>query len=195
MLNLSRCHLFTAIALSTFLVACVAPGNSVNEQRDHVQRMRKEVLAELYQLRPEAQQEVADAPGYAVFSNSNVSVIFVSAAGGYGVVVDNETGHSTYMRMGEGGIGLGLGVKDFRAVYIFNQRHIMDKFIDDGWQFGGQADAAAKASEKGGAVSGELLLDGIKVYQITEAGVSIQATVKSTRYWRDAELNGTQEAE
>ena len=37
-----------------------------------------------------------------------------------------------------------------------------------GWEFGGHADAAAKASDKGGAVGGEILLDNITIYQLTE---------------------------
>jgi len=35
-------------------------------------------------------------------------------------VKNNKTGKYTYMKMGELGIGLGLGVKDFRAIFIFS---------------------------------------------------------------------------
>lgn len=177
------------LVLTTVVTSCTAPGETSKDRRDHIQRMRQEVLSDLYQAHPAAQNEIASAPGYAVFSNRNVNIIFASGALGYGVAVDNATGASTYMRMAEGGIGLGLGVTDFRAVYVFTKRHIMDRFVDQGWQFGADADAAAKASEKGGAVGGELLLDGIKVYQMTEAGLALQVTVKGTKYWKDSELN------
>jgi lipid-binding SYLF domain-containing protein len=93
------------------------------------------------------------------------------------------------MKMGEAGIGFGLGVKDFRAVFVFRDRTTMDRFISSGWEFGGHADAAAKAGDKGGAVGGELLLDGITVYQLTQNGLALQATVKGTKYWKDDELN------
>ena len=86
-------------------------------------------------------------------------------------------------------IGLGLGVKDFRAVFIFHDRAVMEKFIGSGWEFGGQADAAAKAGEKGAAIGGEAVLDGITVYQMTQSGLALQATVKGTKYWKDDELN------
>jgi hypothetical protein len=65
----------------------------------------------------------------------------------------------------------------------------MDRFINSGWQFGGHADAAAKASDKGGAVGGEVLADNITIFQLTETGLALQATVKGTKYWKDAELN------
>lgn len=164
-------------------------GTSVQEKRQAVLSMKNDVLSELYKIHPQAKAEVASAPGYAVFSNANVNIIFVSFSGGYGVVQDNKTGKQTYMKMGEAGIGLGLGVKDFRAVFIFNNKSTMEKFISSGWEFGGHADAAAKAAEKGAAVGGEALVDGITIYQITKSGLALQATVKGTKYWKDDELN------
>lgn len=150
--------------------------------------MQEKTLSDLYKVKPQAKSEVAAAPGYAVFSNVNVNVIFASLGGGYGVVND-KAGKRTYMKMAEAGIGLGLGVKDFRAVFIFHDRATMDKFISSGWEFGAHADAAAKASDKGAAVGGEALIDGITIYQLTESGLALQATVKGTKYWKDDELN------
>jgi lipid-binding SYLF domain-containing protein len=91
--------------------------------------------------------------------------------------------------MGEVGIGLGLGVKDFRAVFIFHDRTTLTKFVNSGWEFGGHADAAAKAGDKGAAVGGEALIDGITIYQLTKSGLALEATVKGTKYWKDDELN------
>ena len=87
------------------------------------------------------------------------------------------------------GGGLGVGVKDFRAVYVFEKRHIMERFIEQGLNVGAQADAAAKSGGQGEAVGGELLLDGIRVYQLTESGLALQATIQGTKYWKDPELN------
>jgi lipid-binding SYLF domain-containing protein len=162
---------------------------SVQDKRQAVLSMKNDVLTELYKIHPQAKAEIIAAPGYAVFSNANVNIIFVSFSGGYGVVEDNKTSKQTYMKMGEAGVGLGLGVKDFRAVFIFNNRDTMNKFISSGWEFGGHADAAAKAAEKGGAVGGEALVNDIKIYQITKSGLALQATVKGTKYWVDDDLN------
>ncbi len=172
------------------MVGCASTGGgSAADKRQSVQRMKNDVLAELYGLRPKARAEVTAAPGYAVFSNANVNVIFASFGGGYGVVQDNRNGGQTYMKMGEVGLGLGLGAKDFRAVFIFHNRPTMERFIRSGWEFGGHADAAAKAGEKGGAAGGEALADGITIYQITKTGLALQATVKGSKYWSDDELN------
>ncbi|MBT8132574.1 MAG: hypothetical protein KJO35_09925 [Gammaproteobacteria bacterium] len=164
-------------------------GKSPAEKRAAIQEMEGEVLTELYKIKQSARAELAAAPGYAVFSNANVNLVLASFGGGYGVVHDNSTGKDTYMRMGEVGIGLGAGVKDYRIVFVFHDRNTMMDFIEKGWAFGGQADAAAKAGDKGAAMGAEAILDGVSVYQITESGLALQATVKGTKYWRDSNLN------
>jgi len=177
------------LGLVTLISACSAPGKTRDEQRSGIEALRNEVLTELHRLKPDTRPEVRKAPGYGVFSNVNVNVIFASGSNGYGVVVDNRTGKRTYMKMAELGIGLGLGVKDFRAVFVFDDTKVMQRFVDSGWQFGGHADAAAKAQDKGAAVGAEAVVDGIRIYQITESGLALQATVKGTKYWKDSALN------
>lgn len=172
------------------LSGCATTGATTkSEKRQAILKMKQEVLSELYQIKPNARSQVAKAPGYAVFSNANVNLVLASFSGGQGVVKDNTTGRHTYMNMGEAGIGFGLGVKDFRAVFIFHDNNTMRNFIDSGWEVGAHADAAAKAGDKGGAVGGEILLDGVTVYQITESGLALQAILKGTKYWKDTSLN------
>lgn len=178
------------VFLVSVLNSCATTGaRSPQEKRQAVNDMRTKVLIELYKLKPQTRAMIAQAPGYAVFSNANVNIIFASFGGGYGVVRNNKTGRDTYMKMGEVGVGLGLGVKDFRAVFIFHDTITMNDFINSGWEFGAHADAAAKASDKGGAVGGEILIDNITIYQLTESGLALQATIKGTKYWKDGDLN------
>lgn len=164
-------------------------GNTKAEKQASILKMKDEVLSDLYKIKPGVKAQIANAPGYAVFSNANVYLIFVSAGGGHGVVKNNLTGKHTFMKMGEVGVGLGIGVKDFRGVFVFHNAETMNRFIEEGWAFGGQADAAAKASDKGAAVGGEVTIDNITIYQLTEAGLALQATVKGTKYWKDDTLN------
>jgi len=177
------------LAAAVFLGGCVAAGQTKEDKQRHVQNMRKEVLADLYEIYPDAAEEIKKAPGYAVFSNRSAYFLFLSAGQGYGVVVDNVSGANTYMQLGTFGAGLGLGVRDYRAVYVFEKRHIMEKFIEQGLNVGAQADATAKSGGDGEDVGGQKLFDGIKVYQLTEAGLALQATVEGMKFWRDPELN------
>ncbi|MDJ0810606.1 MAG: YSC84-related protein [Desulfobacterales bacterium] len=184
-------RIFLCLTLIAFLLSACATskGHKPENKRQAINEMQRETLAELYQVRPQAKSQIASSPGYAVFSNANVNVIFASFGGGYGVVQSNRSPQRTYMKMGELGIGLGLGLKDFRAVFIFHDDETMQRFIESGWEFGGHADAAAKASDMGAAVGGEALLDNITIYQLTESGLALQATVKGTKYWKDEALN------
>jgi lipid-binding SYLF domain-containing protein len=94
------------------------------------------------------------------------------------------------MKMALGGIGLGLGAKDYRQVLIFNSEKVLKKFVESGWEFGGHADAAAKAGESGGELSAEGAIGSdIEAYSMTESGLALQATVAGTKYWKDKGLN------
>ncbi|WP_438994507.1 hypothetical protein [Pseudemcibacter sp.] len=90
------------------------------------QEMRQEVLAQLYENNPEARELIANAEGYAVFNNDGVNLIFLSAGSGKGVAHDNRSGQNTYMRMATGGVGIGLGIKDYRTVMVFHKRAMFD---------------------------------------------------------------------
>ena len=178
------------LAIAFMLSSCsTTGGNTPPTKRQAILSMRDKVLSELYKEHPQARTEIASAPGYAVFSNANIYLIFVSLGEGHGVVKDNKTGKNTFMKMGKVGIGLGLGLTDFRAIFIFNKRSVMEEFVNKGWEFGGQADAAAKASEQGHAVGGEAVFSDITIYQLTESGLALQATVQGTKYWKDDDLN------
>ncbi len=179
-----------AILLSLTLASCANLGGSTRtEKQQSILSMKEQVLSQLFQLKPSVKSQVTNAAGYAVFDNANVNVILASFGGGYGVVIDNTTGAKHYMRMAEIGLGLGAGIKDFRAVFVFHNRDTLSRFVEHGWAFGAQADAAAKAGDKGAAVAGEVTVDDITIYQLTESGLALQATVKGTKYWLDSELN------
>ena len=180
---------FITFLLLIILHGCSAPGATSGEQKATINSMHQQVLADIYKLNPSVRKKVNAASGYAVFSNVNINLIIVSAGTGYGVSINNATGKKTYMKMGEVGIGFGAGVKDFRALFIFKSKSVMNRFIESGWQVGAHADAAAKAGDKGGAIGGEALADGIIIYQLTETGLALQATVKGTKYWTDDSLN------
>jgi lipid-binding SYLF domain-containing protein len=164
-------------------------GKSGEEKRQAIQRMKQETLAGLYEKKPDVQAQIAKAPGYAVFSNANVYIIAVGLGGGYGVVENNQGGNSVYMKMGEVGVGFGVGVKDYRIVMVFHTIQALEYFVTHGWSLGGQADAAAKAGDLGGAVGGEGIVNNVTVYQITESGLALQATIKGTKFWPDGSLN------
>jgi lipid-binding SYLF domain-containing protein len=183
--------LAAALALFSLAAGCATTkGSSPEEKRSYTLRMRDDTLAELYRREPGAKEKIEKAAGYGVFSNIGTNIIFISTGGGYGVISDNATGENTYMKMGEFGVGIGLGVKDFRAVFVFRDKAVMNTWIYSGWEWGGEADAAAKSGEQGGAATAAgNVNEGVEVYQFTDSGIALSATVSGTKYWRDDELN------
>ncbi len=177
--------------LSVILLGCVTPqGNNIGEKRNYVLEMRNGTLTDLYAKKPEAKAKVKAAAGYAVFSNINTNLFLFSSGNGYGVAVDGSSGKKTYMKMNFAGLGLGLGVKDFRAILIFKHKPLFDDFIDGDFEFGGHADAAFKSGEKGAAAAGEMYVeDDIEIYQLTESGVALQATLAGTYFRQYTDLN------
>ena len=181
-------------ALCVLLVAgCATPqGDTASEQRASIQQMARDTLAEAYRLNPGLQNKVKRAAGYGVFSNRGTKFLVVSSGNGYGLVHDNRTGRDTYMRMAEVGGGLGFGIKDFRALFVFQDGQTLRQFVDSGWDFGGDVGAAAKTRTEGGQVSAGASAQGIEIYQFTDRGLELAATVAGTKYWQDEELNAGQ---
>lgn len=182
--------LLLCVALIAMALPMASAAASAERQREKILDMRSEVLADLYEQKPRARGEIADSAGYAVFSNVGINVVLFSAGGGRGVVRDNRSGDDIFMNMGSAGVGIGLGIKDFRGIFIFHTRGALEDFVEYGWDFSGQADAAAKASDKGGEenVAGTAI-NGVTLYQLTETGLALQATLQGTKYWKAKKLN------
>ena len=170
---------------------CMSPsGDTAEEKRQAVQRMRTETLAQLYDVHPDAKTQIDQAVGYGVFSNLGINLFLLSTASGFGVVRDQAAGADTYMKMYSAGIGPGLGVKDFRGVFVFTSKEALDGFVEKGWDASAQADAAAKSGDKGGAWAGAVdVAPGIRLYQLTQHGLALQATIQGTKFWKDDELS------
>ncbi|CCQ09208.1 putative lipoprotein [Pseudoalteromonas luteoviolacea B = ATCC 29581] len=179
------------VLLTIFLITgCMATDpSSVEEKRNTIIKMQQATLAKLYAQKPDVRQQVKSAPGYAVFDNANVNLIIASVGGGYGVVTNNRSGQKTFMNMAEAGLGLGLGAKEFNVVMVFHSPAAMNRFIEFGWAFGGNADAAAKHQHHGAAIAAEAVVDDVTIYSLTDTGIALQAVLKGTKFWVDKELN------
>jgi lipid-binding SYLF domain-containing protein len=165
-------------------------GDTVEEKRQAVQKMRSETLAQLYKVHPYAKTQIDQSVGYGVFSNVGVNLFLLSTASGWGVVRAKNTGKVTYMKMYSVGLGPGLGVKDFRGVFVFTSEDALNQFVEDGWDASGQADAAAKSADQGDAWAGAVdVAPGIRLYQLTQHGLALQATIQGTKFWKDDELS------
>ena len=179
--------LAAALCLCAFTGASAA--DSPAQKKAEIRKMRAETLAKLYKIHPAARGKVQGAYGYAVFSNAGINLIFASIAAGRGVAHDNKSGRDIFMKMASGGVGLGLGVKDFRGIFIFRTRKAFTDFVEDGWEGGAHADAVAKKEDQGGGAEGAVTVSkDMELYQLTETGLALEATIQGTKYFKDDEL-------
>jgi lipid-binding SYLF domain-containing protein len=120
-------------------------GDSAEEKRQNVLKQREEMLAELYKTKPELKGCLPKAAGYATFKMTDMNLFLLASGNGYGALRDNKTGKDTFMRVASLGGGVGMGIKDLRVIFVFNDAKVMQQFVEQGWQFGGKGDASAKA--------------------------------------------------
>lgn len=153
--------------------------------------MASDTLKRLYKVQPLAKQAVEKAYGYAVFSNTGVKILVSGTGKGQGLAVRNPTKQETFMKMFELQAGLGVGVKKFKVIFVFENEKAFNKFVNSGWEFGGQSDAAIKAGEgKGASAAGAASVsEGVWMYQLTDKGLALEITAKGTKYTKDDDLN------
>jgi lipid-binding SYLF domain-containing protein len=183
---------FLIVLLCLVGVAAVAADEKdKDKERTEIRKMSQETLTRLYKEQPSAKAAVEKAYGYAVFSNTGIKILLGGSGNGKGVAIKNQGKSETFMKMLEIQAGLGMGVKKFRVIFVFDSQKAFDGFVNSGWEFGGQADAAAKTSpDKGGSMAGAASVsEGVWMYQLTDKGLALELTGKGTKYSKDKDLN------
>ena len=184
--------LWIGFAVALFAVSGLAADEEMTSkelkiasQRAKIDEVAQETLQQLFSEDEKAKALFEDAAGWAVFDNTKVA-FGLSGGGGRGVAVSKDTGDRTYMKMGTGGVGLGLGVNKYQIVFLFQDEITLGKFIDSGWQ----ADAGATAAAgKSAADAKTNFVNGLAIYQLTEKGLMLNADIAGTKYWVDDKLN------
>ncbi len=168
----------------------IALGASKAEEQADVRKAAQAALAAVYAAAPSARKAVESAAGYAAFSNFGMKILVAGGGSGEGIAVNNKTKAMTYMKMAEIQAGLGFGVKKFQVVWVFETDKALNDFLNSGWEFGGQATAAAKTADKGSAYQGAIAVGpGVWIYQVTDKGLALELTAKGTKYYKDSDLN------
>jgi lipid-binding SYLF domain-containing protein len=174
------------ILLSAFTVLA----KTKEEKQAEARKKATQTLQRLYKAKPSAQAAIKKSAGYAVFNNGGAKILIAGAGKGSGIAVDNATQKVIYMKMREIQAGFGMGVKKFSTIFVFETKDGLERFINSGWEFGGQSTAAAKTGGSGGSLEGAASVSpGVWMYQLTDKGLALELTGKGTKYSKDDELN------
>ena len=169
-------------------VTGVADAANVEKKREKIDRNAKQSLERLMSTSDKAEVLYNKAHGYAVFSVTKVAFI-ITGGGGSGVAVNKTTGQRIYMNMGTGGLALGLGGQAYQVVFMFQDPHTFDSFVQNGWDASAEGNAVAG---RAGANAAASFTNGLAVFALTEAGLMLSVDISGTKYWQSANLNAPQ---
>jgi lipid-binding SYLF domain-containing protein len=192
-IEMKRGLIFWAACLIAALVpasAVIAGSSEKDEMKarhkiEEIDVTAKDTLERVFKDSETAKELFDKAHGYAVFDNLKLA-FGLSGGGGSGVAVEKANGKKTYMKMGTGGIGFGIGGQKYQVVFLFEAQKPFDDFVEKGWKADASANAAA-GSEGLNVQAG--FVNGLAVYQITDKGLMLQADISGTKFWKDKNLN------
>jgi len=179
---------------SGLLVLSLAAGGALAatdkaKKQAEVRKAAQTALAKFYKAEPKLKQEVAKAPGYAVFTTFGMSFI-IGGEGGRGVVRNAKTKKDTFMKMGQASAGVQAGIAQNETLIIFKTAKAMNEFVEKGWEFGLGGSISAGAGDKTtGGGSGENLIADALYYSYTKNGIEGGGAVAGTKFWKDDQLN------
>jgi lipid-binding SYLF domain-containing protein len=184
-MNMQRSLWLVATLIFGFGTAALADDSGkVAKRKQEIDSAAQSTLDKLLKEDEGAKELYGKAVGYAAFTVTKGGFI-VSGGGGNGVVVDKASGQRTYMRMGLGGVGLGIGGQRYGLVVLFETKDRMDKFVAGGWDSSATAEAAAGKEGKAARTS---FYDGVAYYQITDKGLMAHADITGTKFWVNDDL-------
>ena len=156
--------------------------------KSEVDSMAETALDRLFAKDPHAKSLFDMSYGYAIFDNLKV-MVGISGAGGRGVAIVRGTGQRVYMKMGSGGLGIGLGGQKSQLIFLFQDKKTMEDFVYKGWEGDASANAVAGIA---GANSNASFEQGVVLYQLTDSGLMLKADVSGTKFWVNKKLNNVQ---
>jgi lipid-binding SYLF domain-containing protein len=185
-----KLSILLALTLALGLTAAVAGDDEKKkdkhaEKRAEIDQVAQESLDTLMEKSESAKALYAKAYGWAVFDNLKIA-IGISGGGGSGVAVAKDGSERTYMKMGTGGVGLGLGGQKYQVVFLFQTEKAFRSFVDKGWKAETGAQAAAGTA---GASAETTFHNGLAIWKMNEGGLMASADVSGTKYWKNEKLN------
>jgi len=194
-------HLIRSIsllALGLFLLSgCQSTGKDgkpltqaeIVQKRQATIEMAKTGLDALIKQNPKIREDIEKAPGYAVFSTTNVNVVLIVVARGEGVLYDKRRKEPVFMQALKTGEGLGAGYQNQYQIVIFKTTSAIDQFLltsIDGQKGGIDVDANFSAGS-GGTIRS--FNPEITFYTVGLSGYDLQANYGGTLYLVDQQLN------
>ncbi len=186
-MKLSRIFAAAASAIVAFSATGALAQSEKAKKQAEIRERTQHALNDFYRANPKLKEEIAKAPGYAVFSTYGFTFL-LGGAGGKGVVHNNSTKHDTFMDLAQASAGLQVGASDTRYLFVFKDAKAMERFVSSGCEAGAEGGATGGTGKKtAGGTEGQFL--GGQVYSLSKLGFQAGGAVAGTKVWKDKELN------
>lgn len=163
------------------LTGCAAPrGETAELRKAWTDAMAEQTLAELRADERTATRLDERGVALGVFEVVTINALIFSTTGGYGVIIDRDTGERTYVEVRGGGPGLGAGFTRARSVYVLRSQDAADAFRQGAVSWNGAGEIAWRPNGRGFSVDGVgSLLGSTAVYHDIRHGISAGASVQA----------------
>lgn len=183
-------HLLTTGVLMLSLAAGNAFAQTEKAKKQaEVRKVTQTTLEKFYKADPKLKEQVAKAPGYAVFTTYGLTFL-IGGAGGSGLTHDKKSKKDTYMDMAQVSAGLQIGAAETDTLFIFKTAKALQQFVDSGWEVGAGGGAQAGAGGKSaGEAGGSQAPADASYFTLTKNGLQAGGAVAGTKFWKSKELN------
>ena len=149
------------------------------EKRAELDEMGEKTVQKLLELRPDADEALAQSVGYTVIDMAITKIPVLGGGGGLAVTVDKRSGKNSYSKVSQFEIGGGIGAKRFKVVVFFTDEKLLDRAIKGAWHYEASAEVSAGADGIEGQVSKPD--DGYTAFKIAESGAAATITIRFAR--------------
>jgi hypothetical protein len=177
--------------MAMFACSSTRKSNSnIEFQRDLIRATAQQTLVDLYKNDPATRNAVANAAGYAIFSDFGLKMKVRKGVVGKGIAVLTASKQETFMKMMEPQDGLGVGERNYRLVLIFESTESFNEFVTSGYEFEPLITTEENSDlivyDEIRAIS---LPENMKVYQLSNTGATVEVSITGAKCSKDEGLN------
>lgn len=165
-----------------FLLA--ASGSLFAADAESIDRRAQETLGRLYAVKPGVRPIIQRAAGVLVYPR--VYKAGIGLGGDYGEGALIEHGRTTgYYNLVSGSIGLQLGAQVRSQIFVFTDRHALDKFkASNGWKVGVDGSAVIAEFGAGGTIDSNTANKPVIVFVLGEKGLMYNINLEGSKISR-----------
>jgi len=151
------------------------------EKRAELDALAEKNLLNMAAHYPGLQDKLEESKGYLALDARLVKIPFIGWGGGKGVLVNNSTGHRTYVKASRMDVGGGGGIREFDVLIVLYDEKLLRIPRTGRWAYGLGAEASAGSASAEGSSNQLQTNKGYELFMRSERGASVTWTLHAIR--------------